>query len=326
MEEEKAVYCDGVRQYYSLQRQKYELLSVKRLNTEIRNLLKDEGSTKNGSSYRTWLLEDIFVDHAYDWQRIGLDTSEFILDYLNNDEEKFLGEYLVNFKKLPKGITADQFLEALSFDLIFDELEGLDYWQKNGYIEYRDHPGCNTLMGIFLAEFKEAGGNMNLLSQEFMEEKNGHFRARGFRPGYYVGAAIDLKNAGVPVDLDEVVSNLEDMACFNGGRSCNIWALVGEMLELKEAGAQVDLDKLATRVKRRKTSMSYDGYLTLMEELIEAGLEIDSTRFAKTILTDLSKPKSFRNTIRHDHSKLIQFLANRGLKNDYIEKLYLKLY
>lgn len=326
MDDEKESYCDGIRSYFTLQRQKYGVLSAEELNAEIRKLLDNNASSRISSRCQAWLLEDIFVNHFYDWQKLGLDASLFVLDYIEQDEEKFLGEYLVDSKKLPKGVTVNQFIKALSFDIIFDELEGLDYRQQNGYQEYREHPGCNTLMGIFLAEYTDAGGDINLLSEKFNEEKGGHFEARGFRPSYYVGAAIDLKNAGIPIDLDEVVYNLERMACFNRGKSCNIWAFVTEMLELKKAGAKVDLDKLATRVKRRKSSLSYDGYLTLMEELIEAGLEIDFARFAKTVISDLSKTKSYRNIIRHDHSRLIQLLAERGLKDDLIEKLYVKLY
>ena len=311
MEDEKAIYCDGVREYFTLQRQKYGVISAEGLNGVIRKLMDNENSSKNDTRYKSWLLEDIFVNHNYDWQRLGLDPSGFVLDYLNEDEEKFLGEYLVDFKKLPPGVNANLFLKSLSFDVIFDELEGLDYWQKNGYVEYRNHPGCNTLMGVFLAEFVEAGGSMDALSQRFTEEENGHFRVRGFRPRYYVGAAIDLKNAGIPVDLNEVAQNLECEACFNGGKSCNIWAFVAEMISLRQAGANVDLNKLATRVKRRKSTLTYDGYLTLMQELIEAGLEIDYTKFAKTILNDLGKAKSYRNAIRRGHSKLIQLPANQ---------------
>lgn len=327
MDDEKEIYCDGVREFFTLQRQKYEILSAEELNTQIRNLLDDKATSKISSHCKSWLLEDIFVDHFNDWQKLGINVSEFVLDYIENDGKKFLGEYLVDFKKLPKGITADQFIQALSFDIVFDELEGLDYWQQNGYVEYRNHPGWKTLMGIFLAEFMEAGGDMSMLSEKFEEEEGGHFRARGFRPSYYVGAAIDLKNAGIPIDLDEVVNNLRGMACFNRGKSCNLWAYVSEMLDLKNAGARVDLNELATRVRRRKSKLSYDGYLMLMEELIEAGLEIDCTKFAKTIINDLGQTKDFKyqNYIRHDHSKLIQLLAERGLKEDIIEKLCLKL-
>ncbi|MBR3236159.1 hypothetical protein IKF92_00550 [Candidatus Saccharibacteria bacterium] len=323
MDKEKAAYCDGLRRYYALQRQKYNVISAKELNQQIGEFL-DMKSIKTDSCLRKWLLEDIFVDHPNDWQELGLNASNFVLDYIYNDEENsdFLCMYLTDFSKLPEGVSANQLIEALPLDYIFEELEGLDFWQQNGYDEYQEFPNCKSLMGIFLEEFEKAGGDMNLFIKKFVDA-GGHFNTRGYRSHYYVAAALDLHNAGVPVDLTEVARNVDDMVYFYKGGYRTLWPYVFNMLDLYKAGAEVDLKKLESRVKRYKSKMTYDGYLILMEQLIEAGLKIDCTKFAKSVLADLDKAKDFKyqNYIKHSHPSLTKLLARHGVKDELIDQL-----
>ena len=326
----ETVYCEALRVFIDTLIKKGGLSSEKAASWMNDALsVGDEIDFMDTSAFRqyqAWLLKDIFSGHPDEWEQLGIDATRYVINYIQSDKESYyLPEYFVDFSKLPEGITADQFLKAFTMKEIFDYLEDRSCWGRDLPLAEYD---CRSVAGVFIGEFLAYGGSFVLLFNKFTAEipnfidYTNHFFD-------YVQVAIDLKNAGLPVDLTAVAKSLDSPSFLKSHRLYSIRRYVMDMFDLLAAGAEVDLGKLAAKVKKAKISkqISYDEYLEMVRQLLEAGYEISYNKFAKSVIKDLDANRVFKRQYiaNYGHSALMSSLEKYGVEPEIIKELQTKI-
>lgn len=323
---DEVVYCDALRVFIDTLVKKGGLSSEKAARWMNDALgVGDEIDFMDTSAFReyqAWIFKDIFSDHADEWEQLGINTSKYVVAYIDsNKEHYYLPEYFVDFDKLPEGITANQFLKSFTMKEIFGYLEDQSCWGSDlPLAQY----GCRSAAGVFVREFLTHGGSFNLLLQKFTDEI-GNYADCAIHYRIYVPMAIDLKDTGLPVDLTAVATSLDSPLFLGYHRLYDNRRYIMDTFDLMEAGAEVDLKKLATKVKKAKASkkINYDEYLKLMQQLFEFGYDTDFTKFAKSILKDLAETKAFKHQFVANcgHIELLNILEDRQAKPEILDEL-----